>query len=485
MKILIDGVFFQHANTGIARVWKSLLTAWVNDGFSDYLLVLDRAATAPRIPGIRYRQIPPYDYSNIESDREFLQQVCDEEAASLFVSTYYTTPLSTPSVLLVHDMVPEAMGADLTYADWREKHHCIATASAYITVSQNTAKDLLQFFPNIAPERVTVAYNGISPEFSPTSTAQIDQFKSTYGITKPYFLISGLNTTYKNNQLFFQAFAQLWTRSGFEVICTGSQTLLKPAWRTYTSGSTVQILQLTDAELIAAYSGAIALVYPSKYEGFGLPILEAMACGCPVITCPNASIPEVAGDAALYVRDDDVLGMANALCDVQKPGVRQELIARGLPRSQQFSWTTMAEIVRSVFVETTLQAFNLRKINWIAFPNWQQPEAQLLIELAQLVQMVMTDSESQDMTLLIYVNSACSEVATYTLSDATMNIFMELDLAEDQVPEISLVNELSSMQWQALAARIQQRISLASEDEGAIAQTGMDSKPTISLPTEG
>lgn len=484
MKILIDGVFFQHANTGIARVWKSLLEAWVNDGFSEYLLVLDRAETAPTIPGIHYRRIPLYDYGNIEGDREYLQQICDEEAADLFVSTYYTAPLTTPSVMLVHDMIPEAMGADLTYADWREKHHCIATASAYITVSQNTAKDLLKFFPNIAPERVTVAYNGIGPEFSPASIAQIEQFKSTYGIAKPYFLISGLNTTYKNNQLFFQAFAQLCTRTGFEVVCTGSQTLFNPEWRVYTSGSTVQIFQLTDTELIAAYSGAIALVYPSKYEGFGLPILEAMACGCPVITCPNASIPEVAGDAALYVQDDDVAGMANALCDVQKPQVRQELKARGLQRSQQFSWVRMSEIVRSVLVETTLQALNLRTINWIAFPNWQQPEAQLLIELAQLVHMAMTHSESQYITLLIYVNSAFSEEATYSLSDVTMDILMELDVAEEQVPEVALVNELIPMQWQALASRIQQRISMVSEDEAAISQTGMDDKPTLQLPTE-
>ncbi|MGI0489566.1 glycosyltransferase family 4 protein [Pantanalinema rosaneae CENA516] len=484
MKILIDGVFFQHANTGIARVWKSLLEAWVNDGFSEYLLVLDRAGTAPIIPGVHYRQIPPYDYGNIERDREHLQQICDEEAADLFVSTYYTTPLTTPSVLLVHDMIPEAMGADLTYADWREKHHCITAASAYITVSQNTAKDLLNFFPQITPELVTVAYNGISPEFSPASTAHIDQFKATYGITKPYFLISGLNTTYKNNQLFFQAFAQLCTHTGFEVICPGSQTLFKPEWRTYTSGSTVQILQLTDAELIAAYSGAIALVYPSKYEGFGLPILEAMACGCPVITCPNASIPEVAGEAALYVQDDDIFGMANALCDVQKPGVRQELIARGLPRSQQFSWATMAEIMRSVLVKTTLQAFNLRKINWIAFPNWQQSEEILLAELVELIQMVMTHHESQNLTLLIYANSAMNELDTLSLSDITMSALMQTDLAEDQVPEIALVNELSPMQWQVLASKIQQRVGLASEDEGAIAETGMASKPILQLSTE-
>jgi hypothetical protein len=144
----------------------------------------------------------------------------------------------------------------------------------------------------------------------------------------------------------------------------------------------------------------------------------------------------------------------------------------------------MAEIVRSVLVETTLQSFNLRKINWIAFPNWQQSEAQLLAELSRLVQMAMTHSKSRDITLLIYVNSAYSEVATYSLSDVTMNIFMELDLAENQVPEITLINELSPVQWQALIPKIQQRISLTSEDEGTIAEAGMDIKPMLRLSTE-
>ncbi len=114
------------------------------------------------------------------------------------------------------------------------------------------------------------------------------------------------------------------------------------------------MLQLSDEELALAYSGAMALVYPSKYEGFGMPVLEAMACGCPVITCPNASIPEVAGDAAIYVNDDDVDGLANALCEVQKPSIRNSLIAAGLAQAKKFSWSKMAQTVSSALIDTTL-----------------------------------------------------------------------------------------------------------------------------------
>jgi glycosyltransferase involved in cell wall biosynthesis len=99
---------------------------------------------------------------------------------------------------------------------------------------------------------------------------------------------------------------------------------------------------LSDEELQCAYSGAVALVYPSRYEGFGLPVLEAMACSCPVITCHNSSIPEVGGEAAIYVDPDDVAGMCRALLTVQEPTTRGDRIARGLAQAKNFSWARMA-----------------------------------------------------------------------------------------------------------------------------------------------
>ena len=110
------------------------------------------------------------------------------------------------------------------------------------------------------------------------------------------------------------------------------------------------MLQLSDEELAIAYSGAIVLSYPSKYEGFGLPILEAMACGCPVITCENASIPEVAGEAAININDNDPEELANALSEVQKPGIRQLLIARGIEQAKKFTWSSTAKTVTKVLI---------------------------------------------------------------------------------------------------------------------------------------
>uniref|UniRef100_UPI00333E82C9 glycosyltransferase n=1 Tax=Prochlorothrix hollandica TaxID=1223 RepID=UPI00333E82C9 len=195
-KILIDGVFFQLYQTGIARVWRSLLHQWANTELGQHIVILDRGQTAPQIPGLRYRTIPPFSYQNLEGDRQLLQQICDEENADLLISTYYTTPLTTPTVFMGYDMIPEVMqslGAPVDLRDpmWVAKHHAINHASHYLTISENTAQDLQQFFPDIAPAQITVAPCGVSPTFTPPTAAEIAQFKHKYGITKPYFMTIG------------------------------------------------------------------------------------------------------------------------------------------------------------------------------------------------------------------------------------------------------------------------------------------------------
>lgn len=190
LTIIIDGVFFQMYRTGIARVWQSLLEVWAKNGFAENIIVLDRIGTTPKVAGVRYRTIPAYDYNNTDIDRAMLQQVCEEEGADIFISTYYTTPLSTPSVFMAYDMIPEILGGNLDEPMWREKHRGIAHASAYISISESTANDLVKYFPDINSE-ITVAHCGISSSFYPAPVEEIIQFKSKYGINKPYFLLVG------------------------------------------------------------------------------------------------------------------------------------------------------------------------------------------------------------------------------------------------------------------------------------------------------
>lgn len=468
--ILIDGVFFQLYKTGIARVWRSLLAQWSNSDFADHILVLDRGNTAPKINGIRYRTISAYDYNNTEADKQMLQQICDDEEAELFISSYYTTPLDTPSVFMAYDMIPEVLGGNLNEPMWREKHHAIQHASAYIAISEYTAHDLVSCFTDIPVDSVTIAHCGVESTFSPAKPEEVNAFKSKYGITKPYFILVGGGSGYKNSILFFQAFSQLASSYGFDIVCTGSGGLLAPEFRAYTSGSIVYMLQLSDEELATAYSGAVALLYPSKYEGFGMPVIEAMACGCPVITCPNASIPEVAGDAAIYVNDDDVDALANALCEVQKPSIRNSLITAGLAHAKKFSWSKMAQTVSSALIDATLLSLNLNEVNLIIFPDWSQPEESIGLELQQVMKAIATHPNSEKTTLLIDTGNITAEDAELFLSSVVMNLLVQEDLDVTERLEISLVENLADIQWSALLPHIYARIVLEYEDKNALSQ---------------
>jgi glycosyltransferase involved in cell wall biosynthesis/predicted O-methyltransferase YrrM len=468
--ILVDSVFFQLYQTGIARVWKSLLEEWASNGFTKHIVVLDRAGTAPKIAGIRYRSISRYEYSNTDSDREMLEQVCDEEGANLFISSYYTTPITTPSVFMVYDMIPEVMGWDMDNPMWREKHQGIQHASAYIAISEHTAHDLGRCFTDIPIESITVAHCGVSSNFLPEKSEEVNTFKSKYGITKPYFILVGGGGGYKNSILFFQGFSKLANSYGFDIICTGSGGVLVPEFRAYTSGSVVYMLQLSDEELATAYSGAVALVYPSRYEGFGMPVIEAMACGCPVITCPNASIPEVAGDAAIYVNDDDMDELANALCEVQKPSIRHSLITAGLAQAKKFLWSKMAQTVSSALIDATLLYLNLKEVNLIIFPDWSQPEDLIGLELQRVMKTIATHANSEKTTLLINTRNIVAEDAELFLSSVVMNLLVQEDLDITEELEISLVQNLADIQWEALLPRIDARIILEYEDKNALSQ---------------
>ncbi|GCL36873.1 glycosyl transferase, group 1 [Sphaerospermopsis reniformis] len=463
--IIVDGVFFQYYQTGIARVWKSLLQEWANNEFAQHIIILDRDATAPKIAGIRYRTIPQYDYRNTETDKQMLQQICNEEGAELFISSYYTTPITKPSVFMAYDMIPEVLGANLNEPMWREKHHAIKHASAYIAISQNTARDLSRYFPNIAVESITVAHCGVSNTFSPANPLQINTFKHRYGINKPYFLLAGNLADYKNQILFLKAFSKLPNSYEFDIIFTGFGGVFPPELRDYTSGSAVHQLRLSDEELAIAYSGAVALVYPSKYEGFGMPIVEAMACGCPVITCHNSSMPEVAGEAAIYVKENDVDAMANALISVQNHNLRASLITAGLAQAQKFSWTKMADKVSSALINATLLSLKLRDINLIIFPDPTQPEQSIYQDLVNVITALEDHPHSDNITLLINASNFPSQ-----FTQAFMDNLCTQDEEETAGLEISLVGKLSPMQWESLLPQLSARIVLTQEDQQTLEQ---------------
>jgi glycosyltransferase involved in cell wall biosynthesis/SAM-dependent methyltransferase len=479
--ILIDGVFFQLYKTGIARVWRSLLQQWANTEFASHILVLDRANTAPQIPGIRYRTIAPYDYNNTKGDRQLLEKICDEEKADLFISTYYTTPLTTPSVFMAYDFAGEVLRGPSNDPVSLNKADAIKYSSHYISISDNTARDLNKFFPDIPLESINVAHCGVDRQvFKPATSAEINAFKYKYGINKPYFMLVNFGG-HKNGILFFQAFSQLPQKQAFDIFSTDANLALPPEYRQYTQGCTYHNIQLSDAELRLAYAGAIAFVYPSKYEGFGLPVAEAMACGCPVITTANASLPEVGGEAVIYVKDNDVDGLADALCEVQKPKFRKHLIEAGLKQAQKFSWAKMAAIVKQALLDAILPPLNLGKTNYLIFPDWQTDEETLALELMGVIEQLATVEDNPSTTLLIDTAGINQEDANLLLSGITMNLILEKEIDVSETLQISLVGDLTENQWQRLLPQITARIKLEKENSAQIAKCQGDRLVSLNL----
>lgn len=340
-RLAIDGVFFQLNSTGIARVWHSVLKHLATQPFADEIVVLDRVGSAPKFPGIRYLPIPAYSIGQGDADRDMLQKVVDEIGASLFTSTYYTSVRHTKTLQVVYDMIPEVMGWNVsTEPAWIEKHHAFNQADHFICISENTLKDLRRFFPLVREQSSQSIYLGVDREtFCPPARDRLVDFHHRYGIARPYFLLVGSGDGYKNSRMLFDALSTLPSWHGFEVVMA-TRGPVSGAFRSFVENGSLKILPLSDDELKVAYGGALAFVYPSLYEGFGLPILEAMACNCPVISNDKASLPEVGGDAVLYA--NTVEQLASALCEVQKPAVQSRLVRAGNERIKSFTWENTA-----------------------------------------------------------------------------------------------------------------------------------------------
>jgi glycosyltransferase involved in cell wall biosynthesis len=353
MRIAIDGVFFQLHKGGIGRVWISILQEWVQSAFAARIIILDRDGTFPRIDGYTYRTIPVHSYADLEGDQQMLEEVCFMERVTLFVSTYYTRPFNLPTILMVYDLIPEVLGADLSQSKWIEKASAINYARSFVAISHSTAEDLCRYYPHVAQRNINVIHLAADPLFKPAPRDAIDSFKKLVGIDRDYFLHVGSRASYKNPLLLYKAFSQLSAVGNYQLVFTGDVgwdaelTALVQADRVVMAG------QLTDDQLAVAYSGAVALVYPSYYEGFGLPVLEALSCGCPVIVHRTSSLPEVGGDALYYLPSDFEDDLLKAMLATESKSLRALLIQRGLQRAKWFSWQKTAEEFMNVLTETT------------------------------------------------------------------------------------------------------------------------------------
>jgi glycosyltransferase involved in cell wall biosynthesis len=271
-------------------------------------------------------------------------------SADLVHETYYASrsiaPRGTKVVLTVYDMIHELRPADFDHLDRTTVHkrRAIARADHVICISENTRQDLLRLEPEVDPAKVSVIHLGQSLRAMEATS----DGPEAGGEAPAYLLFVGDRRGYKNFSALMQAYARSpRLRASVRLVAFGGPPFgeselaalrhegLSPRDVVHASGG--------DAELLRLYTGATALVYPSLYEGFGIPVLEAMTVGCPVIAASTSSIPEVAGDAA-ELFDPAVPGALSIALErvVTDDDRRAELRLRGPRRAMAFSWDRCA-----------------------------------------------------------------------------------------------------------------------------------------------
>ena len=359
---------------GIGRYTRELINALVVEAPEfDYKLfsarppvVLPVPDSLPVLPHVSHRPAP--------LDERWLYRLWYRARVPLPVQTFtgkldlYHSPdfvlppvgRSIPTILTVHDLsfihFPDTFPAQLVSYLNRVVPWSVNRAGHILADSLSTMRDL-QALWGVPAERITVLYSGVNERFHPvTDEATLVAARDKYGLDAPYILAVGTVQPRKNYELLVRAFRPIAARHPHSLVIVGGKGWLDESLpmeieRCGLQGRVKLTGFVDDADLPAIYSAADVLAFPSLYEGFGLPLLEAMACGTPVVSSNTSSLPEVAGDgAAVLISPDDEGAWSRALLELLADDpARARLIAAGKRQSAQFSWRSSARQLVSLY----------------------------------------------------------------------------------------------------------------------------------------
>lgn len=367
MRIALDGRTIQDHFPGIGRYTYNLALALTELDTADEIVLLhnqqdansrfdlDRLRARPNLTMVEAHSAY---FSPVEQWR--IPRVLRRQRCSVYHSPYYLMPYLNPcpAVVTIHDLIPilyphyfTAMQRMIFNVSVR-----LAARSARVVVadSEATAADLRRRL-TLDPRKVRVVLAAADPSLTRSGAEAIEGVRLAHGLGKPYVLYVGSNKPHKNLTRLVEAWSQVKERERAELVIAGpwDQAYDAPKAAAQRLGIDREIRWLGSIpqfELAALYSGCAVFAFPSEYEGFGLPVLEAMACGAPVVCSDCSSLPEVAADAAILVAPDQSAPWAEAIERLLgDAGLRADMARRSLLRARELTWAASARRMREIY----------------------------------------------------------------------------------------------------------------------------------------
>lgn len=351
MKIILDNIGFSLQRMGgLSVVWGALLNALKKSDLPYVCLDYQWGLNNEVRQSLSEINVMMQHSKHLQIER-YINPVIEENEPFIFHSSHYRVCNNKHAINIttVHDFTYERYrkGLALWIHSW-QKYRAIRKADIVVCVSENTKKDLLNYLPYVDERKIRIIYNGVSNEYNVIETGQ-------YSALREYVLFVGSRQAYKQFDLVVNALKD----TKYKLAIVGGK-LNKKEERFVDNAlgkdNYIQLGYLSNLELNEVYNQVFCLAYPSAYEGFGIPILEAQKSGCPVIAYNSSSIPEVIGRTPLLLNELTISEFRSKLEILKDKANREIIIADGLKNAKRFSWDKMGneyvELYKEIIYKT-------------------------------------------------------------------------------------------------------------------------------------